>query len=67
MEVEKERLKETVIALAEELKRNVVDIKLKDDRVIFEILEEKPHITFSDSVEFPMQRWFLERYCFDNR
>ena len=66
MEVEKERLKNTIIALAEELKKNVIDVQIKNNKAVFEILEQKPHITFKDYVEFPMTKEFLERYCFDN-
>ena len=64
MEVEKERLKNTIIALAEELKKNVIDVQIKDNKAVFEILEQKPHITFKDYVEFPMTKEFLERYSF---
>lgn len=65
MQVEKERLKQTIIALAEELKKNVTDLSIKDDRIVFKIIEQKPHITFTDYVEIPMQQWFLERYSFN--
>lgn len=64
MEMEKERLKDTIIALAEELKKNVIDVQIKDNKAVFEILEQKPHITFKDYVEIPVADWFLDRYCF---
>ena len=64
--MEEERLKQIFICLSEKLKGNVIDVKINDDKAVFAIKVEKPHISFTEYVEMPLTKWFLENYSLKN-
>lgn len=64
MEVEKERLRELYIALAERLMSgDITGLHIQGDKAIFKIEVVKPHITYTETISLPIADWFLERYC----
>lgn len=64
MEVDKERLRELYIALAEKLRGgDISSLDMRGDSAVFRIEVVKPHITYTETVELPVAGWFLERYC----
>lgn len=63
---EKERLRELIISIINRIKDNVVDVKLGDNEVQFEVLNQtRGETPQRDFIKLPMTKEFLDRYSFD--